>query len=68
MKTTNASILGIKWRWTLEVGFSCGVGRWKLCNIETTDAGQWKRRIDGRSWGQNNIDFKTSNYKQIIGW
>jgi hypothetical protein len=30
--------------------------------------GQWWRRTDGRSWGQNNIDFGTSYERQIVGW
>ncbi len=55
-----------KWKWTLGRGFQYGGQKWRLYNIETTDVGQWKRGTDGRSWGQNNIDFIISNDEQML--
>ncbi len=30
--------------------------------------GNEKERMNGRSWGQNNINFRTSDDEQIIEW
>jgi hypothetical protein len=35
---------------------------------QTIDTGQWRRRTDGRSWGQNNINFRISNDEPIVEW
>jgi hypothetical protein len=58
--------LGTECMWTSSEEFWYEGGRWRLCNIETTNSRQWKRRMDVRSWGQNNIDLITSNDEQII--
>ncbi len=43
-------------------GFWYKGGRWRMCTI---DEGQWRRK-DGRSWDQNNINFKTSDDGQFF--
>jgi hypothetical protein len=65
-RTTNANVLGTDCRWTLSKGFWHRGGRWRLCNIKTTYIGQWKRRTDGRFWGQNNIDFIILDDETIV--
>jgi hypothetical protein len=69
MRITTTNILGIEFRRTLREGFWYRCGRWRLCNIESTNAKQWKRRrrtTDGRSWGQINIDLRALDDEKII--
>jgi hypothetical protein len=67
MRITTTNILGIEFRRTSREGFSYRRGRWKLCNIESINAKQWRRRrMDGRSWGQINIDLRALDDEKII--
>ncbi len=66
MRITIANILGIECKTTSREGFQYRHGRWRLCNIESIDVRRWKRRTNGRSWGQNNIDLKALDDKKIV--
>jgi hypothetical protein len=62
----DASILRIKFKWTSRGRFWYEDGRWRLRNTKTIDMGKWIGWTNGRSRGQNNIDFRTSDDEPIV--
>jgi len=60
-RTIDASILGMECKWSLGKKFWYAGRRWKLWNTETIDAKYKRWRIKGRSYGQHNIDFWSTN-------
>jgi hypothetical protein len=57
-RTTYANVLGTKYKWTSGKGFWYRGGRWRLWHKETIDM-EWRWRIDGGSYGQQNIGCGT---------